>query len=504
MILGMADTAGYLFFGEPYESLGYMGRLQLTQNFSAVSSLCMICGKDLYLRIGGFGDRYTEPRLAEVDLCLRAKQAGANIVWTPNATVCIDGAGDVATAVEQQQIDAFTAEHLPILSRDPAHNPNLSLLSVTLEVESELVVPWSKSHRPRPRIWGFPLNDQGVGQYRVVQPLEALDRGALADTALLPEHERVSRVRLPSLCELSRVEPDSLLIQHGFTDLFLKWLPKYRKLGDLAMLFGIDDNLFEIPARNQRGENMPKDLVCRLREALSCCDTLIVTTEPLVDVYSDFIDDIRVIPNHLSGWLWPEIVSKPTREGKPRVGWVGAQQHGGDLALLAPVMEALKDEVDWVLMGMCPRELRPFLAEYHQPVAYGKYPEKLNSLNLDLALAPLENNAFNECKSDLRILEYGAMAWPVVASDIYPYRNKLITLVENESDKWISVIREHLHDREALAERGRNLYRWVRANRLIENNTQAWLQALFSPACLHWHAQRQVSDRATMQYAKAS
>lgn len=504
IILGMADTAGYVFAGEPYEALGYMGRLQLTQNYSAVSSLCMMCSRERYLSAGGFGTRFTSPRLAELDLCLRVSRTGADIVWTPAATVCIDDAYETTTVTDVKQIDAFTMEHIEVLSRDPAHNPNLSLLSVTLDVESELVVPWSKTHRPRPRIWGFPLNDQGVGQYRVVQPLEALDRAALAETALLPEHERVSRVRLPSLCELSRVEPNSLLIQHGFTDLFLKWLPKYRKLGDLRMIFGLDDNLFDIPAHNPRGRQMPKDLDGRLRQVLSYCDKLIVTTQPLVDVYGDYIDDIAVIPNHLASWLWPEVEPTSPRAGKPRVGWVGAQQHGGDLALLAPVMEALKDEVDWVLMGMCPRELRPYLAEYHQPVAFDKYPEKLQSLDLDLALAPLEINAFNECKSDLRILEYGAMAWPVIASDIHPYRNKLITLVENDSDKWIRTIRERLNERRALAEQGRALYRWVRANRLIENNVDDWLEAVFSPACLKWHEERHSSHRIMSSLARAS
>ena len=46
-----------------------------------------------------------------------------------------------------------------------------------------------------------------------------------------------------------------------------------------------------------------------------------------------------------------------------------------------------------------------------------RYPRALAALDLDLALAPVEQNLFNECKSNLRLLEYGACGFPVVCSD---------------------------------------------------------------------------------------
>ena len=41
-----------------------------------------------------------------------------------------------------------------------------------------------------------------------------------------------------------------------------------------------------------------------------------------------------------------------------------------------------------------------------------RYPRALAALDLDLALAPVEQNLFNECKSNLRLLEYGACGFP--------------------------------------------------------------------------------------------
>ena len=49
-------------------------------------------------------------------------------------------------------------------------------------------------------------------------------------------------------------------------------------------------------------------------------------------------------------------------------------------------------------------------------------PEALASLNLDLALAPLESNSFNEAKSHLKLIEYGILGFPVICSDVTAYR----------------------------------------------------------------------------------
>ena len=63
-----------------------------------------------------------------------------------------------------------------------------------------------------------------------------------------------------------------------------------------------------------------------------------------------------------------------------------------------------------MFFGMCPEKLRPFVHEFHIGLPIDQYPAKLASLDLDLALAPLEQNLFNECKSNLRLLEYGPAA----------------------------------------------------------------------------------------------
>ncbi len=127
---------------------------------------------------------------------------------------------------------------------------------------------------------------------------------------------------------------------------------------------------------------------------------------------------------------------------------------------------------------MCLDELRPYVYEYHDMVPFEQYPAKLASLNLDLAIAPLENNAFNEAKSNLRLLEYGILGYPVVCSDMLPYQNAPVTRVSNTPQAWLNAIRAQFHDLKATKRAGHQLKQWVLDNWLLENHIDEWAQAL--------------------------
>jgi glycosyltransferase involved in cell wall biosynthesis len=108
------------------------------------------------------------------------------------------------------------------------------------------------------------------------------------------------------------------------------------------------------------------------------------------------------------------------------------------------------------------------------------YPQKLASLNLDLALAPLELHPFNESKSNLRLLEYGILGWPVIATDIYPYQtnNPPILRVSNDPEIWLQTIRTLLEDTNALHGAGDALKQWVLKHYILEDHLDEWMDAL--------------------------
>mgnify|MGYP001817675263 FL=1 len=183
--------------------------------------------------------------------------------------------------------------------------------------------------------------------------------------------------------------------------------------------------------------------------------------------------------------------SKRQVSSRPRVGWAGAQQHLGDLLLLEEVVKETASEVDWIFFGMCPDSFRPYVKEVHDGVRFENYHEKLATLNLDLAVAPLEHNRFNEAKSNLRILEYGALGWPVIASDIEPYRNTPVSLVRSQPSAWINAIRDHLHDLDAAYQKGDHLRAWVHEHWMLQGHLTEWLSALDQGSCLSIHKNEQ-------------
>ena len=67
------------------DSPGYMGRLRLVQNFSAVGIDGMMIARGKFLQAGGFDETALKSRYLDVDLCLRIKNMGLRNLWTPHA-----------------------------------------------------------------------------------------------------------------------------------------------------------------------------------------------------------------------------------------------------------------------------------------------------------------------------------------------------------------------------------------------------------------------------------
>jgi len=489
VVLGMVGVAEHIHIGLPMSDPGYMGRAQVVQNFSAVTAACMVVRKSVYEEVGGLDDNAFKVLFNDIDLCLRVGEQGYKIVWTPFATLVHHGSSSISNEIVRGQVakrraEAFRmfARWLPKLANDPAYNRNLSLKTRDPMPESEIVPSWDPVFHDRPRILGFPFDIWGCGEYRVRAPLRGLGAQAIAQTALVPEADAR---RLPEIGELARIGPDTLLLQSFVHDTQLGALEHYARLfPDMFRVFELDDLKTQMPAKNPHQKTMYKDIKKRLRKALSHCNRMIVSTEPLKDAYGKMIEDIVVVPNYLERARWTGLVSERRQGEKPRVGWAGAQQHHGDLEILCDVVRELGDEVEWIFFGMCPKELQAFVREFHPGVPFDQYPAKLASLNLDLALAPLEHNKFNEAKSNLRLLEYGIMGWPVVSTDIYPYQNAPVHHVSNNARAWIAAIRERVNDLDAAENEGDRLRRWVMQEWILEDHLECWLEALTRTSCV--------------------
>ena len=245
-------------------------------------------------------------------------------------------------------------------------------------------------------------------------------------------------------------------------------------------MFELDDYILNVPIKHNNRQHFKQEITGQLRKSLSFFDRFIVSTAPLAEAMSNMHPHIQVVKNRLPDDIWAPLQSLRNQGRKPRVGWAGGASHRGDLEMIVDIVKEFANEVEWVFFGMCPDKLKPFVHEYHQGVDIALYPQKLASLNLDLALAPVEDNIFNICKSNLRLLEYGVCGIPVICSNVACYMDDdlPVTRVNNRFIDWRDAIRMHLADPDSSARMGAELQASVRRDWMLTGvNVVEWARA---------------------------
>src|SRR5690606_34391565 len=99
---------------------------------------------------------------------------------------------------------------LPRMANDPAYNRNLSLKDRQCAIETEVYAHWDVHFNDRARVLGFPVDQFGCGQHRVIRPLSVLEQHVQIQMGIMPDS---MTGRLPEISELARMEPDILLLQ---------------------------------------------------------------------------------------------------------------------------------------------------------------------------------------------------------------------------------------------------------------------------------------------------
>jgi glycosyltransferase involved in cell wall biosynthesis len=166
-----------------------------------------------------------------------------------------------------------------------------------------------------------------------------------------------------------------------------------------------------------------------IRAMMAQADAVQVSTAWLADRYRSHAKRIEVVPNMIELASWPA-ADRLRRDGLFKVLWAGSPSHAGDLETIIPVMERfLSNHADarLVLFG---QELRdPRLPEGQVEnlpwCEFDEYPFKLAAVDADVAIAPLADVKFNYGKSNIRVLQYWASGYPVIASNVGPYAETL-------------------------------------------------------------------------------
>jgi GT2 family glycosyltransferase len=143
VILGMGSVAGHAFSRSP-DRPGYFGRVDTVNNYSAVTAACMMVRKEVFIETGGFDEKLAID-YNDIDFCLRLRDKGFLIVYTPYARLYhlesyIRGYADTPEKRmrRSKEMDYFTAKWGPTIEKgDPYYNPNLSLTRLDFGLEAK-------------------------------------------------------------------------------------------------------------------------------------------------------------------------------------------------------------------------------------------------------------------------------------------------------------------------------------------------------------------------------
>jgi glycosyltransferase involved in cell wall biosynthesis len=133
VVLGLHGVASHAFQRFPPQPISPMNRtFVLSQNYSAVTAACMVLRKTVFDELCGF-DENLPSNFNDVDFCLRVREAGLQIVWTPYADLIHHESasrgrnfGSAWRAQVIREADYMQAKWGEQLRRDPFYNPNLS------------------------------------------------------------------------------------------------------------------------------------------------------------------------------------------------------------------------------------------------------------------------------------------------------------------------------------------------------------------------------------------
>lgn len=159
VILGVGGdppVAGHLYAGARTVMRSYFGHLRLARNVSAVTAACMALRKSVFEEMGGFDEANLAVAFNDVDLCLKIRAAGYQIIWTPRAAMthlesASRGADTHGEASKRfgREIAHMRARWGEALDNDPYYGPNFDPAHVDYRLASppRRVKPWMRDER---------------------------------------------------------------------------------------------------------------------------------------------------------------------------------------------------------------------------------------------------------------------------------------------------------------------------------------------------------------------
>jgi GT2 family glycosyltransferase len=132
--LGVNFGAAHAFTDRQLDDAGYLDLLRVAHECNAVTAACLVTRRSDYLQVGGMDEVNFGVAFNDVDYCLRLREAGKRIVFTPHARLVhaesvSRGKDDTSDKRDrfERELNLLRARWGDFLLNDPSYNPQLSL-----------------------------------------------------------------------------------------------------------------------------------------------------------------------------------------------------------------------------------------------------------------------------------------------------------------------------------------------------------------------------------------
>lgn len=213
---------------------------------------------------------------------------------------------------------------------------------------------------------------------------------------------------------------------------------------------------------------------------LKLADVIFTTTPLLASKLRGYNSNIVVIPNALP-FGKGQFKESSDKDSKSTVVWVGGASHVNDLKIIKGVdfVEPLTFCGDAMIPGTNMDQWN-IIKKNHPAMIYERGKSEKSYMDLydghAVSIAPLEDNLFNSCKSNLKVLESGCKGLPIICSKVEPYYNSIdkdfVIYAENKTE-WHTQVNNMIKYKnyredvgQALAEHVRLEYNLESANTL--------------------------------------
>ena len=330
-----------------------------------------------------------------------------------------------------------------------------------------------------------------VAWYRIIQPLSYLNKHNDKDYEVLVLSS--SNVNIESEA-LEYVDIVHFHANITYNKQLMSKLYLMQKNG-CKLILDLDD-FFEVPASNPFSKTYNSKLTNCIKQTLNKVDYVTCTTSIFKNELKKYTNKkITVFPNVLNNSLHPEIPSN-----KLRIGLMGGASHEEDYKQIKELVSNLQGyNIQWVLNGFDTRGVNPHFSLWNEFESmltnnyttitpdYYRYLKSYNKeeyplvsdmpyrrcwtkpiedytqhyQNIDVLLAPLSNNKFNQMKSELKIVEAGTFNKGIICSDVGIYSkviiNKYNGLLCNKPSDWVKNIKLIIDNPELLKSMRDNL-----------------------------------------------